>query len=108
MNSFLFQIYRVLVPKPVRTSILKKNLRKRILEYYSSLPASEVNNEQREVLKYLENNPVTIFPYSFSSEYLPERTEVHYDSVCKMHFIIQDGKKLYLKRTWKTRRIQRA
>jgi hypothetical protein len=65
MNKFIFNLYRIFVPKPIRTSILKKNLRKKIHGYYSALPENEVNSEQREILKYLENNPVTTFPYPF-------------------------------------------
>jgi hypothetical protein len=108
MNSLLFQIYRVLVPKPVRTRILKKNLRKKILYYYSKLPDSEVGNEQGKILKYLENNPVTIFPYPFSSEYSPEKIEVLSDLLKGMLYVIQDGKRLYFRKRWTTRRIQQA
>jgi len=108
MNQFLFQIYRILVPKPVRTRILKKNLRKKILEYYFSLPRNEVNEEQREVLKYLENNPLTIFPYPFSDNYSPDKIEVHHDTSSGMHFVIQDGRKLFFRRNWGKKRIRRA
>jgi predicted RNA methylase len=108
INKYFFPIYRVLVPKPIRTGILKKNLRKRILNYYSSLPADKVNDEQREVLKYLENNPVTIFPYSFSHDYSPEKIKVHPDPLNRMRYVVHDGKKLFFRESWSIRRIQRA
>lgn len=108
MNPFLFQIYRVLVPKPIRTRILKKSLRKKILDYYSKLPGNEVNAEQRGVLKYLEVNPVTIFPYPFSFEYSPEKIEVLSDPSNGMPYVIHDGKRLYFRKRWTTRRIQLA
>ncbi len=108
MYSFLFQIYRVIVPKPVRTCILKKNLRKKILGYYTSLPPDKVNAEHREVLKYLENNVVTIFPYPFSHNYSPEKIEVAFDRQNGMPYVIQDGKRLYFRKRWTTKRIQRA
>ena len=79
MNKFLFPIYRILVPKPVRTALLKKSLRKKILKHFSSLPENEVNDEQREVLRYLENNQVRIFPYPFQDNYSPDKIEVIYD-----------------------------
>lgn len=108
MYSFLFQIYRVLVPKPVRTLILKKNLRRNIPEYFSNLPDNDVNEEQREVLEYLKLNPVTIFPYPFSSDYQAEAVEVMRDQEKKMFYVIQDGKRLYFRKGWTKKRIQRA
>ncbi len=108
MNKFLSPIYRVVVPKPIRTRILKKNLRKRIIEYYSSLPENAVNNEHKEVLKYLENNQVTIFPYPFSAKYSPEKIEVRFDPSRGMQYVIQDDKKLYFRKNWSEKRVQRA
>lgn len=108
MNRFLFAIYRVLVPKPIRTRILKKDLWKDILEYYSKLQDGEINEEQKEVLKYLEVNPVTIFPYAFSNKYSPEKIEVELDRSCGMPYVMQDGKRLYFRKRWSAKRIQRA
>jgi len=108
MNPFIFQIYRILVPKPLRTRILKKSLRKKIINYYSSLPENMVNNEQREVLEYLENNCVTIFPYQFRKKYTPENVEVKYDSSLGMFYVLQDGKKLYFKKSWKVKQIKQV
>lgn len=108
MNKFLFPIYRVLVPKPLRTAILKKSLRVKILEHFSSLPENEVNDEQRVVLRYLEKNPVRIFPYPFHDNYSPEKIEVIYDSDTGMRYVIQEGKRLYFKKRWGEKRIKRA
>ncbi len=108
MNSFLFQIYRVIVPKPIRTRILKKNLRKKIIDYYSSLPPDEINEEQEEVLRYLETNPLTIFPYPFSLDYSPKLIEIHTDASTGLHYIMQDDKRLYFIKRWTKKRIQRA
>jgi precorrin-6B methylase 2 len=115
MNKLFFTVYRVLVPKPVRARILKKNLRKKILTYYSSLPEIDVNDEQKEVLKYLENNPVTIFPYAFFQKYSPEKIKVQFDHTNGMPYVMQEGKKLYFRKRWTilnkrrtVKRIQRA
>jgi len=108
MNKLIFNIYRVLVPKPLRTIILKKNLRKKILSHFASLPGSEVNDEQREILKFLENNPVKIFPYTFYDNYSPEKIEVSFDKEKGMRYVLQEGKKLYFKKRWGTKRIKRA
>ncbi|MDP3002419.1 MAG: FkbM family methyltransferase [Bacteroidales bacterium] len=108
MNKILFSIYRILVPKPLRIIILKKTLRKKILEYFASLPENEVNDEQREVLRYLDNNPVKIFPYPFYDNYSPEKTEVMFDPQTGMRYVLQEGKRLYFKKRWGEKRIKRA
>ena len=108
MNKYLFAIYRILVPKPLRTIILKKSLRYKILNYFASLPENEVNDEQKEVLKYLENNQIRIFPYPFHNNYSPDRIEVIYDRENGMRYVLQEGKRLYFKKRWKNKRIKRA
>lgn len=108
MNKFLFPVYRILVPNPLRTIILKKTLRKRILKHYADLPENEINDEQKEVLKYLENDEIRIFPYPFHHNYSPEKIEVLYERGNGMHYVLQDGKRLYFKKRWKEKRIKRA
>lgn len=108
MNKFLFPIYRVLVPKPLRTAILKKSLRKKILKHFSSLPENVVTDEHREILRYLENNPIRIFSYPFHDNYSSEMIEVIYDNETGMRYVIQDGKRLYFKKRWSKKRIRRA
>ena len=108
MNKLFFNIYRVLVPKPLRTSILKKSLRKKIPDYFTSLPENEVNDEHREILKFLETNPVRIFPYPFHDDYSADEIEVFYDQARGMRYVLQDSKKLYFKKRWSVKRIKRA
>jgi hypothetical protein len=108
MNRFLFSIYRVLVPKPLRTVLLKKSLRRKILNYFASLPDNEVNEEQKEVLKFIENDEIRIFPYSFHTNYSPEDIEVFFDSEHRMRYVIQEGKRLYFKRRWNAKKIKKA
>jgi predicted RNA methylase len=108
MNKFFFPIYRILVPKPLRTIFLKRSLRVKILNYYDSLSESEVNEEQKEVTRYLENNEVQIFPYTFHSNYSPDKIKVLYDSEKYMRYVLQEGKRLYFKKRWNEKRIKRA
>ncbi|MBN1108378.1 MAG: FkbM family methyltransferase [Bacteroidales bacterium] len=107
MNSFFFTIYRIFVPKPIRTVILKKRLRKSIIDHYSSLHEEEVNDEEKEILEYLKNNPVEIFPYPFSSSYSAEKTSLHYDGTNRMHYVVHDGRRLYFRQGWSRKRILR-
>jgi hypothetical protein len=108
MNRFLFPVYRILVPKPLRTVILKKTLRNNILKHFATLPADTVNEEQKEVLKFLETNKVRIFPYPFHDNYSPGSIEVMYDREKDMRYVLQEGKRLYFKRRWGGKKIQRA
>lgn len=107
MNSFLFTIYRIVVPKPLRTIILRKRLRKKIIDHYLSLPGDRVNEEEKEVLGYLRNNPVSIFPYPFSSCYSPGQTEVLSDKEKGMYYVIHEGKRLYFRKGWSKKRIRK-
>jgi hypothetical protein len=108
MNRFLFPIYRVLIPKPLRTFLLKKSLRRKILNHFAVLPENEVNEEQREVLRFIENDEIRIFPYSFHKNYSPEDIKVFYDSSHGMHYVIQEGKRLYFKKRWGEKKIRLA
>lgn len=108
MNKFLFPIYRILVPKPIRTVILKKSLRKKILKHFAQLPENEINDEHKEVLGYLENNPVRIFPYPFHDNYSSDKIDVFYAPETGMRYVLQDGKRLYFKKRWSGKRIKRA
>jgi hypothetical protein len=108
MNNFLFQIYRILVPKPIRTAILKKTLREKILKHFSLLPEKEINDEQKEILRYLDKNKVRIFPYPFHDNYSADKIEVILDRQNGMRYVLQDGKKLYFKKRWNEKRIKRA
>ncbi|MGD0583213.1 MAG: FkbM family methyltransferase [Bacteroidales bacterium] len=108
MNRYLFEIYRVVVPKPIRTKILKKSLRKKILEYFSNLPEGAVSEEHHEVLEYLAKNPLSIFPYPFEHLYKPSDIEVSADYVLGMHWVMLDGKRLYFKKRWSEARIRRG
>ena len=108
MNKFLFPIYRIFVPKPIRTVILKKSLRKKILKHFAQLPENEINDEHKEVLGYLENNPVRIFPYQFHDNYSSDKIDVFYAPETGMRYVLQDGKRLYFKKRWSGKRIKRA
>lgn len=108
MNKYLFPIYRVLVPKPLRTILLKRSLRYKILNYFASLPGNEVNEEQKEVLQFLENDEIRIFPYPFHNDYSTEKIEVIFDPEKGMRYVIQEGKRLYFKKRWSARKIKKA
>jgi hypothetical protein len=96
------------VPKPIRTVLLKKSLRKKIPEYFASIPKNEVNDEQKEVLQFLRKNEIRIFPYPFHADYSPDKIEVLYDPEKEMRYVLQDGKRLYFKKRWGIKKIRKS
>jgi hypothetical protein len=105
MNPFLFQIYRIAVPKFFRTKILENNLPIAIQKYYNGL-SEPLNEEINTVVNYLKNNPIAVFPYNFQDEYSADKIEVYYDSEKQLRYVLLDGKKLYFKKRWGKKKIQ--
>ncbi|MGE5420521.1 MAG: FkbM family methyltransferase [Chloroflexota bacterium] len=108
MNRILFQLYRIAVPKPLRTIILKKTLRLKILNYYDYLPEEQLTGELKEVISFLRKNPLQIFPYSFAAKHQKENIEVLTDPELKLKYVMHEGKRLYFRRGWSIARIQRG
>lgn len=73
-----------------------KMLRKNILAYYNG---RELDEEQKEVVDYLKQHDVTVFPYSFAAKYIKEAVEVHKDEVKGLLYVLHEGKRLYFKRS---------
>ena len=105
MNPFLFQIYRIVVPKYFRTKILEYNLPIAIQKYYSEL-SEPINDEIKTALNYLKNNPIAVFPHNFQDEYSADKIEVYYDSEKQLRYVLLDRKKLYFKKRWGKKKIQ--
>jgi hypothetical protein len=105
MNSITSQIYRVVVPKFIRKRIVARNLPISIRNYYSSLP-DKPSPEIESALNYLKNNPLAVFPYPFQDKYIADNIEVFKDPVKGLPYVLQDGKRLYFKKRWGTRKIR--
>jgi hypothetical protein len=106
--SFFFQLYRVLVPKPLRTKILLNSLRKQIPQFHESDPLLISDPERREVVEFVKHQGVKVFPYSFTNKYNQSKVEVFVDSGSGLKYVLMDGKRLYFKRRWFVSRIQRS
>ncbi len=107
MNEFFYQIYRIIVPKFIRKKIRSKRLKSDILNYYSR-PEIKITDELKNVLDYLKENPITIFPYPFQHNYRENEIEVFLDSKKKLHYVFLDGYRLYFKRRWSEKRIRHS
>ena len=92
--SLSFQLYRILVPKPIRTMLLLRKLKRLIPAHYESIPSENYTKEQREAVDFVVNNGVKIFPYHFTDNYNSDSIEVFTDSSVGLKYVLQDGKKL--------------
>lgn len=97
-----------LFKKFVPTGIRKAIIRKRILNYYAAAPALQQDPEWREVAERMKDHPLEIFPYDFTDRYREDDIDVLLDNASGMHYVMQDGRKLFFKRSWKPDKIRRS
>ena len=109
------QLYRKFVPQKTRKKIEAflfdvnvPRLRRRIIRHLSRIPKKKISAEELEVLDYLKKNPVTVFPYVFTSRYKEEEISVQLDPETGLHYAIYKGKRLFFKRSWTEQRIRTA
>jgi hypothetical protein len=74
-----------------------KNLKNNVLSYLSQLPEKVISDEQKQVLSYLKQNDIAVFPYPFIEDYNSLDVEVNYDDEVKLVYTLFEGKKLYYK-----------
>ena len=107
MNIYKSSIYRIVVPKFIRKRILAKQLRASILNYYEGLSIKPAQDIQ-EVLDYLKENKIAVFPYPFQDKYNADEIEVLDDEVKGLRYVKLDGKRLYFKKRWSKKRIRHS
>jgi len=100
------RLYRIFVPKFIRKKILAKALPQAIKRYYSDHPQL-ATTEVKEVLNYLETNSMEILPYVFQNKYSEDQVDVFIDPNKNLPYVVQEGKRLYFKRRWSKRKIQK-
>src|SRR5690606_21097635 len=86
-------ILEKLTSKRVRLNRLKS----RVINYYAQIPDESIPGDQKDVLEYLRNNDISIFPYAFPDEYKAADIEVLRDARNGLHYMLWEGKKLYYK-----------
>lgn len=92
-------IYEKLIPKSIRLQRLKS----KIVKY---LGDRVLNDEQREVYEYLQNNKLSVFPYTFPQNYSPEGIILEKDLEKDLLYTLWEGKKLYFKNGHQRRKAQ--
>ncbi len=92
-------IYQKLIPKFIRLQRLKG----KIIKYMGD---RVLNDEQREVYEYLQNNKLSVFPYTFPEKYSPEGIVLEKDLEKGLLYTLWEGKKLYFKNGHERRKAQ--
>jgi hypothetical protein len=106
--SFLFQLYRVIVPKPIRTKLLLSSLAKKIPAYHEQDNGYAEDPERIAVMDFIKRKGVQIFPYDFTNNYNASSINVFEDPSCGLKYVMMEGKRLYFKRRWSEKRIRKS
>ena len=100
-------LYRKLVPSFIRKAIKENKMKNLILKYYENKAPSEINEEEKEVLNYLQHNKISVFPYSFQKDYKKSDVEVFMDETLNLKYVVFEGKRIYFKRKSSMRGVRR-
>ena len=87
--------------------IRKKFLRRSILNYYRNLPPAERTPEWAEVVRWLKNHRVFVFPYNFTKKYKSAEVPLHLDKEKDLFYTEYQGHRLYYKDAENARRARR-
>lgn len=95
------------IPRLFRPLCKRWRLSQTIVRHFDSLPPGSCTEEQKEAVHYLRHHPASIFPYDFCEAYRPQDIKVFLDADNGLSYIEQDHKRLYVKRSWNGKKIQR-
>lgn len=92
------------IARDIKRALFKRKVRKELISTFGN----NADQEIRSVIYYLKKHRVTKFPYDFVSRYNEKEVLVHYDEQKKLPYTITpDYDKLYFKRSFSTKRVQR-
>lgn len=64
--------------------------------------------EIEKILDYLKTHSPAFLPYPFQNQYHDRNIKVFKDGENGLKYVMQDGKRLYFKKGWGKKRIQRT
>ena len=101
----IIQIVKNVIPrsywKPVSAYVrLLRNyfIKRNIIKYYKY--KENISPEIEEVIQYLIDEPLHIFPYGFTKSYTKDTIELVKDSNSGLFYTFFEGKKMFFKRSW--------
>jgi hypothetical protein len=81
------------------------SLKPKILDYYNNQYPGQVMNDVKIALAYLENNPISVFPYNFERKYKDIEVDIQIDQVSMLKYILFDNKKLFFPKNFNDNEI---
>jgi len=120
MKNAIKQLYKSITPVWVHKILVKilrikdiiawknyvEKLRNRIIDYYSNLPST--TDEEANVINYLKENPISVFPYDFAKNYKVKDIKVFIDDQSGLKYVLFDGKKVFYQRSLSEKQIKTA
>ncbi|MBR5974874.1 MAG: hypothetical protein IK020_06790 [Clostridiales bacterium] len=83
----------------IRCEIKARFIKRKIINKY----ASSNDPELREIADYLRHNAMSVFPYAFTKDYKIKDFNVEKDPTNDLFYYIKDGRRLYLRRGYKSK-----
>ena len=77
-------------------------IKKDIFRYHSNTKDPEI----LEILDYLQEHSITIFPYDFRHKYNPGSVQIYYDSGKDLKYVIHEENRMFFKRAMSDRAIR--
>jgi hypothetical protein len=101
-----------LLPLPVRILIIKYlgkiNMYCVKIKVIKYLNKNKKNAEEIvEILEFLKHNSFSTFPYNYTKKYKSSDVIVYSDNNCNMKYVLQDSKRMYFKKSWSEKMIQK-
>jgi hypothetical protein len=110
INNILY--YRIL-PKNLRFNYetQKRNkhinsLKQKILDYYNKQNPGEVLIDIKIALDYLQNNPISVFPYAFEKKYIDIVIDIKFDPENMLKYVMVGNKKLFFPKNFNDNEIK--
>ena len=98
-------LFRLLVPKSLRTFFWKKYLESNIINTYHDSDDDEI----KDIINNIKKNGLQIISSTLKNEYKAENINVFFDKIKGLKYVnFKGNKKIYFKKRWSKKRIQRA
>jgi hypothetical protein len=79
--------------------------RRDVIDYAHTSGRFEADPNVREIVEFLETAPIDIFPYAFRNRYFADPGSTEFDGDRGLHYIHQNGRRLYWQPERKAKRI---
>jgi hypothetical protein len=86
----------------------KNKLKQKIVNYLENISPPEMSNDTREIVNYLKYHSLSTFAYFYTEKYKPENVAVYRDNDKEMYYVLQEDKRLYFRKDWDEKRIQKC